>query len=67
MNKAMLKSVMALHGDTIADLANYLNLTPQSVVNKMGEKRTEFKQGEISMIKARYNLTAEQLEQIFFN
>lgn len=67
MNKAMLKSVMILHGDTIADLAEYLNISVQSVINKMGDKRSEFKQSEITKIKERYDLTAEQLESIFFN
>lgn len=67
MNKAMLRSVMILHGDTVADLAEHLNISVQSVVNKMGDKRSEFKQSEIAKIKDRYDLTPEQLEDIFFN
>lgn len=67
MNGTMLKSVMVLNGDTIRDLAEYLRITPQSVSDKINERRTEFKQGEIAMIKERYNLSADQIDSIFFN
>ena len=66
MNKAALRSVMILNGDTNKDLAEYLGISEQSVSNKANENGTEFKQGEISLIKKRYNLSAEQLEDIFF-
>lgn len=67
MNKGLLKSIMVLHGDTIADLAKCLDITPQSVSGKMNERGTEFKQGEIAAIKERYNLSADQVEAIFFS
>lgn len=66
MNSQMLRSVMVLHGDTNKDLAKLLGKTEQSVSNKINEKGTEFTQGEIAKIKTRYNLTAEQVEAIFF-
>lgn len=66
MNKNELRSIMVLHGDTIRDLAEYLGKTPQSVSDKINERGTEFKQGEIAAIRDRYNLTAEQVESIFF-
>lgn len=58
---------MVLHGDTNQDLADALNITPQSVSDKINERGTEFKQGEIARIRARYNLSAEQIEAIFFS
>ena len=67
MNGALLKSVMVLYGDTIQDLAKFLVITPQSVSAKINERGTEFKQGEIAAIKERYNLSADQVEAIFFN
>lgn len=67
MNGIMLKSIMVLHGDTIADLAKYLDISPQSVSGKINERGTEFKQGEIAAIKERYNLSAAQVEAIFFS
>lgn len=66
MKKELLRSIMVLHGDTNRDLANYLGITEQSVSNKINENGTEFKQGEIARIKARYNLTSDQVDQIFF-
>ena len=67
MNGALLKSIMVLNGDTNRDLAEFLGITPGSVCNKINEKDTEFKQGEIAMIKERYHLTPEQVDAIFFN
>ena len=67
MNKGLLRSVMVLNGDTNRDLAVYLDISEQSVSNKINENGTEFKQGEIAMIRQRYKLTAEQIEAIFFS
>ena len=66
MNGSLLKSFMALHDDTVRSLADYLGKSPQSVSDKINERGTEFRQGEIAMIKERYNLSAEQVEAIFF-
>ena len=66
MNKAALKSVMVLHGDTNKDLAECLGISEQSVSTKINENDTEFKQGEIAKIIERYNLSAEQIAAIFF-
>ena len=66
MNRQLLLSVMALHGDTIKSLARYLGKSDQIVSRKINEKETEFKQGEIAAIKRRYSLTSDQIDQIFF-
>lgn len=66
MNKAALRSVMVLHGDGNKELAECLGISEQSVSAKINENGTEFKQGEIAKIIERYNLTAEQVEAIFF-
>lgn len=67
MNKALLRSVMVLHGDTNKILANYLGISEKSVNDKINENGTEFKQSEIASIKKRYTLTNEQVNDIFFN
>lgn len=67
MNKGLLKSFMVLNGDTNKDLAAFLDISEQSISNKINENGTEFKQKEIALIRQRYNLTAEQVEQIFFS
>ena len=66
MNSKLLRSVMVLHGDTNATLAEFLGITEQSVSNKINENGTEFKQGEIAKIKARYNLDSDMIDRIFF-
>lgn len=66
MNSKLLRSVMIMFDDTNAKLASYLGITEQSVCNKINENGTEFKQGEIAMIKARYNLDANMIDRIFF-
>lgn len=66
MKKELLRSIMVLHGDTNKDLADYLGISEQSVCNKINENGTEFKQGEIKRIRIRYNLSSEQIDDIFF-
>lgn len=66
MNAKLLRSVMVLHGDTNASLADFLGITEQSVSNKINENGTEFKQGEIAKIKTRYNLDSDMVDRIFF-
>jgi len=67
MNVALFRSIMVLNGDTNKTLADFLQVSEQTVSNKINENGTEFKQGEIAKIKERYHLTPEQLGNIFFN
>lgn len=66
MNKKLFRSLMLLHGDTNATLAGFLGITEQSVSNKINENGTEFKQGEIAKIKAKYDLDSDMVDRIFF-
>jgi len=54
-----------LYGDTGGTLAKALGLSPQWFSRKLNEKNAEFTQGEIQAIKDRYNLTAEEVDEIF--
>lgn len=67
MNSVKLRSVMVLHGDTYKELAEYLGISETSLGNKINERGTEFKQGEIAKIKEKYGLSPEDVEAIFFN
>lgn len=67
MNTKLFRSIMVLNNDTNKSLAEYLHVSEQTVCNKINENGTEFRQGEIAMIKERYNLTADQISDIFFN
>ncbi len=67
MDKALLRSIMVLHGDTNKTLADYLNISERSISDKINENGTEFKQREIAAIIKRYNLSEEQVSRIFFS
>lgn len=67
MNGKLLRSLMVLHGDTNASLAEFLGITERSFSGKINENGTEFKQNEIALIRKRYNLSDEQVCDIFFN
>lgn len=67
MNKKMYRSKMALFGDTNESIASYLNITPQRNSAKVnGTKGAEYTQGEIALLKKRWNLSAREVDQIFF-
>ena len=67
MNKALLRSIMVLNGDTNKSLAEFLNISEKSVNDKINSNGTEFRQSEITAIKDRYNLPPEKVIAIFFN
>ena len=67
MNVKLFRSIMVLHNDTNKILADFLKVSEQTVCNKINENGTQFKQNEIAMLVKRYNLTAEQITDIFFN
>lgn len=67
MNKKLFRSKMALFGDTNKTLAVYLGISEKSFNDKINERNTEFRQGEILAIKKRYSLTDEEVINIFFN
>ena len=59
---------MALNGDNDGKLAEYLGLSRSRFSAKINETGgAEFNQGEISKIKQRYNLTADEIDSIFFS
>ncbi len=68
MNKKKLESVMKLFDDTGQTLAEYLGMGRTSLSNRLNETRgAEFTQGEIRMMRERYNLTAQDVDAIFFD
>ena len=66
MNKAELKVEMIRHNDTGEDLAKALDITRQTLSRKMNDDKSFFTQGEIAIIRNRYGLSGERIEQIFF-
>lgn len=67
MNANKLRAKMALFGDTGGTLAEAIGISQQRFSAKLNGKDAEFTQGEIQTIKDRYNLTAEEVDDIFFN
>lgn len=67
MNKNLLISKMKLFGDNQIDLARALGLSLTRTNAKINETDgAEFTKNEITIIKIRYHLTAEEVDQIFF-
>lgn len=67
MNKAELESVMKLYGDTGISLSAYLGIARTTFSAKINETNgAEFTQSEIMMIKEKYNLSADDVDRIFF-
>ena len=67
MNKEKFRALLATYGHTYKNVANLLEITEQSVVNKVNETRSEFKQSEIRKISYFYNLDSEEIKSIFFD
>lgn len=68
MNTTLLKSKMVLYGDNNTTLGKALNIAYQTVSAKINNTNgAEFTQGEITKIKERYNLTPNEIDEIFFN
>lgn len=65
MNINLLKSKMALHGDTLQNLADVLGIAICTMSFRLNGK-AEFKQNEIAVIIERYNLSSEETAEIFF-
>ena len=67
MNKNELVSKMKKFGDRNEDLAKYIGISPQRFSAKLnGTGGADFTRSEIQKIKERYNLTAEEVDIIFF-
>ena len=67
MNAKLLKSKMALFGDTGATLAKALGISRQQFSAKINETNgAEFTQREIKIIRNRYALSGAEIDDIFF-
>lgn len=66
MNKTALRAKMIINNDTGITLSKALSISDTTLSAKMNGK-AEFTRGEILKIKIRYNLSAEEVDKIFFN
>lgn len=68
MKKNLLEAKMKIYGDTQSDLATALGIRLSTFNEKLnGTHGCQFKQREIQIIKDRYNLTNEEVGEIFFD
>lgn len=65
MNSNLLKSVMVLNGDNIKTLSQKLNVSRQTLSLKI-DGYSDFKLSEVKKICVLYELTENQMLQIFF-
>lgn len=65
MKTNLLRAKMALANDTNNKLAECLDITVQSVIGKI-KGHQDFKASEIAIIKNRYNLSLNEVNEIFF-
>lgn len=68
MNKKKLRAILEEHGENQTVLAEALGMSRVTLSRKINEKgQTKgFSQPEISAIIERYNLTSDQIHEIFF-
>lgn len=64
-NTNLLKSHMVKHGDTNMSVADLLGISRNYVSEKLNNKR-DFKQSEIQFFINRYNLSSDEVIDIFF-
>ena len=65
MDKAKFKAKQLLHGDTNSTLAEVLGISRHTLGDKINDK-AQFRIDEVAIIAKRYNLSAEETQEIFF-
>ena len=66
MKRHLLKQKMVDNNDTMKMLAQVLGIAPNTLYKKMQGTVQEFTQTEICIITEMYDLTAEEIKDIFF-
>lgn len=66
MDKSALKAKMIINNDTGMELSKALGISETTLSAKLNGK-SEFTRSEIAKIKARYRLSATEVDDIFFN
>lgn len=66
MNKNALVAMLAEHGDNLAKLARLLGISPSTVSKKVKDEDHSFSISQMKVIKSHYQLSAEDMDRIFF-
>lgn len=65
MNMNLLRYFMGINGDNQSTLAEALGMQQSALSARMNGK-TDFRKNEMEAIRKRYDLDAEQMQEIFF-
>ena len=65
MNKALLRSIMVLNGDTYQTLSEDMKMEKATFSRKINSSAS-FTKKEMQFIREKYNLTADQFIEMFF-
>lgn len=65
MNKALLRSIMVLNGDTYQTLSAEMKMEKATFSRKINNQAS-FSKAEMQFIREKYNLTADQFIEMFF-
>lgn len=66
MDTRKLRALLTLNGDTLADLAEVIGCSYTAISNKMAG-RSDFTQPEMLKIIRQYELSSDQVNDIFFD
>jgi hypothetical protein len=66
MNKQLLMSHIVKNDRNQQTLAKAMGISLSNLNAKINNNKTDFRQNEISFIKERYNLSEEEMNEIFF-
>lgn len=67
MDVALFKYHVMKHGDTMRDVAQTLQVARVTITNKLyGHTGSDFTRADIAKLKSRWQLTNDQVAEIFF-
>ncbi|MDO4920220.1 MAG: hypothetical protein Q4E64_00085 [Phascolarctobacterium sp.] len=67
MNKELFKYHAAKNRDTMRDVAEILNIYPQTLSARLNGRYGKFSLDNIAILRERWHLTAEQCAEIFLD
>lgn len=67
MNIALFKYYAIKNGDTMRQVAKTLGMASQTLANYLYGHRGDFSRADIATLKKRWNLTNDQVAEIFYN
>ncbi|WP_302529786.1 hypothetical protein [Phascolarctobacterium succinatutens] len=67
MDVLLFKYLAAKNGDAMRDVARALKVSTATISNRLTNKRGDFSRGDIAKLKARWKLTPQDIDAIFFS